>query len=57
MTKEYSRGSRRRLIALEALSKTWQNERIQTARIESAAKMACSIAVEEVKKLGAESPS
>ena len=44
------------IISLEALSKTWQNERIKTARIESAAKMACSIAVEEVKKLGAQSP-
>ncbi|MHB1654495.1 MAG: coiled-coil domain-containing protein [Desulfitobacteriaceae bacterium] len=44
------------ITALEALSKERQKERIKTARNESAAKMACSIAVEEVKKLGAESP-
>lgn len=44
------------ISVLEQLSKKWQQETIQAAKNESAAGRACSIAVEEVKKLGAESP-
>jgi len=44
------------ITALEELGKVRQKERLTTAKNESAAKMACSIAVEEVKKLGADAP-
>ncbi|HVJ49969.1 hypothetical protein [Desulfitobacterium sp.] len=41
---------------LEKSSKKWQQETFQAGKNESAAETACSIALEEVKKLGAESP-
>lgn len=45
-----------RISSLEKLSKKLQKETVEAAAIEGAAKEACRIAAEEVRKLGAEAP-